>query len=135
MRPVLVLGLGTVLVFSAFAHAFLGWPAMRASLDAAGAPSELRDGLGVGWLFGSAAMATFGTIVLTAGNRLRRGDASGIATVRWIAICYLAFGLWAYVARGLAPHFLFFIAVGLSAGILTFGPWRVTGRMSTGGRA
>jgi len=123
MRVVLVLCAGTFMLLSALAHAFIGWPSVREALQAAGNPEELVSGLAAGWFFGTASMATFGAIVLSAGRRLRRGDRSALGSVRWIATCYLVFGLAAYVLRGFAPHFLLFVGTGVLAGIPAF-VWR-----------
>ena len=54
---------GVLLVLSALAHAFLGWPAMLAGLTEAGAGDDLTGALAVGWYFGSMAMFVFGLMM------------------------------------------------------------------------
>jgi hypothetical protein len=94
---------------------------MRAELVKAQAPADLVGALAAGWLFGSAAMAAFGTIVLVAAIRLRRGDASGTFALRAIGACYFTFGLIAFVAQGYEWFFLNFTAAGLLAGAPVIG--------------
>lgn len=117
MRSVLIRIAGGVFVLAAVAHAAGGWPAMEAALRTASAPEPLIGGLAAGWYFGSAAMAAFGILVFRAGARLAREDPSGLPTVRVIAATYVLFGIGAFLARGLNPHFLGFVAMGLLAGL------------------
>ena len=58
---------GFLLLLSAGAHAGLGWPAMREELTKVSASTDLMASMGIGWYFGSVAMAAFGAIVLSAG--------------------------------------------------------------------
>lgn len=109
-----VLG-GVMLVLSSAAHAFLGWPQMRAALVEVGAGAELVSALQVGWHFGSTAMLVFGLIVLRiATGRLDR------CAVRFIALGYLVFGAAAFLARDLNPHFLLFVATGIVLALFAF---------------
>jgi len=108
---------GALLVISALAHAFLGWPAMDAALANVGAGEALAGALAVGWYFGSMAMLVFGLIVL----RIAIRDGEPCA-VRFIAVGYLVFGLAAWLARDLNPHFLVFITIGVLLAV--FGFWR-----------
>jgi len=66
-------------------------------------------------------MATFGLIVVTSGLKLRRGDRSGVAPVRLVAACYFLFGLSAFIALDLSPHFAGFMVIGLLAGLPVLG--------------
>ena len=104
-----------LLILSALAHAFLGWPAMSAALAEVGAGADLSGALAVGWYFGSMAMLVFGLIVL--GITIRRGDPR---PVRFIALGYLAFGLTAWLTRDLSPHFLLFIVTGALLALFSF---------------
>ena len=63
---VALFGTGALLISSSFAHAFLGWPAIRQALVASNVDPGLVQGIGVGWLYGSAAMLTFGVLTLLA---------------------------------------------------------------------
>lgn len=114
-RKALGIAGGTLILLSALAHAFLGWPAMAGALAAAGAGEELAGALAVGWIFGSMAMAVFGLIVLETAVRGR-----GPAAVRFIAVGYLVFGLAAWLERDLNPHFLLFIATGVLLALFAF---------------
>ena len=106
---------GALILLSALAHAFLGWPAMAAALTAAGAGAELSGALAVGWTFGSMAMAVFGLIVLKiALSNAERG------AVRFIAFGYLVFGLAAWLERDLNPHFLLFVGTGVLLALFAF---------------
>jgi hypothetical protein len=117
MTHILAIVAGAFMLLSALAHGLLGWPVMRGELAKLGAPADLVGGLAAGWLFGSAAMATFGVTVILAALRLRRGDRSGAFALRAIAACYVVFGLAAFVARGFEPFFLNFVAAGALAGM------------------
>jgi hypothetical protein len=108
---------GALLLASGLAHAFLGWPAMAAALAAVEASEDLSGALAVGWYFGSMAMLVFGMIVL--GIAIRKADP---CAVRFIAIGYLVFGLAAWLARDLNPHFLLFIATGVVLAVFGFSP-------------
>ena len=117
MRSVLVLIAGVVMLLSSLAHGLVGWPMMRGLLRDGGAGEDLIGALAVGWYFGSVAMVAFGSIAIVAALRLRRGDRSGVAPGRLIALCYVLFGLAAFLSRGFNPHFLLFVATGLLAGL------------------
>jgi hypothetical protein len=103
------------LLLSSLAHAFLGWPAMRQALADAGAGEEIAGALAMGWLFGSMAMVVFGLVVLRTATR----DADPCA-VRFIAVGYLVFGVAAWLARDLNPHFLLFIVIGAVLAVFAF---------------
>ncbi len=115
VRTMLGILSGALLILSALAHALLGWPAMSAALVEVGAGEDLSGALAVGWYFGSMAMLVFGLIVL--GITIRRRDPRA---VRFIALGYLAFGLTAWLARDLSPHFLLFIATGMLLALFSF---------------
>lgn len=63
--PWLLLVTGILLILSAGAHALLGWPMVRGALQDFRVEDGLVQGVGIGWLYGSAAMLTFGALVLT----------------------------------------------------------------------
>jgi hypothetical protein len=112
VRGVAGLVAGAMMVLSSAAHSFVGWPQMRAPLEAAGAPRDLVLGLGFGWHFGGVAMLTFGAIVIFVfANRLR-GRVVPLAPAALIAVVYLTFGAWALLASG-DPFFLAFVVPGL----------------------
>jgi hypothetical protein len=108
LRVALGLVVGVVLLASALAHAFLGWPAMSAALAEIGAGEELVGALAVGWYFGSVAMLVFGLMVFRIAARRADPDPA-----RFIAVGYLVFGGTAWLVRDHNPHFLLFIATGL----------------------
>ncbi len=107
-RKVIGIAGGTLLVLSALAHAYFGWPAMAEALDDAAAGEDLVAALAVGWYFGSMAMLVFGLIVL----RIAIRDAD-TCSARFIAVGYLVFGVAAWLARDLNPHFLVFVTIGV----------------------
>lgn len=122
MKGTAILGIaaGAVLVLSALAHAFLGWPALHPALAASGVDESLIGAIAVGWYFGSVAMAVFGLIVLVMAVKLLRGRTVDMAPVAVMALGYLGFGLAAFLARDLNPHFLLFIGTGLLLGAFAF---------------
>jgi len=105
---------GLLLLLSAGAHAGLGWPAMRQELMKVAAPPDLMAAMSIGWYFGSAAMATFGAIALTAGV----GAVAAGGRVFWasmiVGLAYGGFGLATYAIYREA-HFLGFVVIGLLA--------------------
>jgi hypothetical protein len=121
MRSMLVLLAGVVMILSAAAHGLLGWPAMLQALHGAGAPADLAAALSIGWYFGSMAMLVFGVVTVLSALRLRRGDSSGVTTIRVIAAGYVLFGLAAILYRHLNAHFLLFVVTGALAGLPLWG--------------
>jgi hypothetical protein len=103
---------GALLLASAGAHAFLGWPAVRGELGRLSAPADLVGGLAIGWLFGSAAMLAFGLVVLACARDVHRGHAGTATPALIVGAAYGLFGLTAFLARGMNPHFTGFMVIG-----------------------
>lgn len=108
-----LLAAGVLMCASSLAHAFGGWPPLARELAGHGVPVELTDGLAVGWLFGSGAMAACGVLVLLARRELRRGAAAGAVTCAVVGTFYVVFGLAATAFRFPHLHFLTFVGLGL----------------------
>jgi hypothetical protein len=104
--------LGVLLVASAAAHAFAGWPPLGGALRETGVDPNIIAALSVGWWFGSVAMATFGVLVLLAARRLHGPEPLARRVGLVIGLAYLLFGIAASVYRFPNPHFLFFVAMG-----------------------
>ncbi len=102
-----------LLIASAFAHAFLGWPPFQSLLKQAGVEAEATAALEVGWYFGSLAMLAFGAIVFLAAARAIRGEQAANGSLWIIGAAYTLYGVVAYVARDFNPHFLLFVVTGL----------------------
>ncbi len=102
-----------LLIASAFAHAFLGWPPFQASLDQAGVDAEVAAALRIGWYFGSLAMLAFGAIAFLAAARAIRGEQAANGSLWIIGTAYTLYGVVAYVVRDFNPHFLLFVVTGL----------------------
>lgn len=113
MRGIVLQIAGVLTLLSVIPHAFLAWPAFRRDLLAGGTDPNVVGALAAGWMFGSTAMVVFGILGLVAGARLRRGDRSGVTVMRIIALAYVLFGAAAFVARGMNPHFMYFVAIGV----------------------
>lgn len=113
VRAVVLLVAGLLLLLSACAHAFLGWPHLRGDLAEIGAGPGLAGAIGTGWLFGSVAMLAFGLIVLPAGIAAWRGGAVAAAPLWVIAAAYVIFGTAALALRGHSLHFWAFILIGI----------------------
>jgi hypothetical protein len=118
MKARVVLGFlaGLLLVASAGAHAFLGWPPFQSLLEQAGVDADVTAALGVGWYFGSVAMLAFGVIVLHAALQALKGRRAPVGVLWIIAAAYTVYGLTVYVARDFNPHFLVFVVTGLLVG-------------------
>lgn len=117
-----LLGFFTALVLfaSAAAHALVGWPQLRRSLDAAGLDAAVIGALAVGWIFGSASMLAFGGIVVHQAVRRSRGREVHPAPLGVISVVYLVYGLSAYLLRDLNPHFLLFVVTGVLVGLFAY---------------
>src|SRR5215210_8749447 len=64
LRNLLVIAASVLLIASSGAHSLLGWPALRAKLDAASVPADLVQGLAMGWHFAGLAMLVLGIVTL-----------------------------------------------------------------------
>lgn len=114
---------GVILALSSLAHTFAGWPALSGALGAANAPADLVTGLEIGWKWGGAAMFVFGAMVVVTFGRRLRGEPAPTGHAAFIAIAYVTFGLWAFVASSRDPFFFFvFIGPGLLLGFASAGP-------------
>ncbi len=121
IRTVVLLLAGILMLLASFAHALAGWPHFATELGASGAPADLLVPLSIGWHWGSAAMGAFGLIVLTAAWKRWRGDRSGAWAVKWVAACWMLFGLATNVKFGFSGHFVGFMVVGALAWVPLLG--------------
>ncbi len=112
-----VLVFGSLVFLMGFPHALLGWPAFSAALTEAGVATDVREGLAVGWTFGSAAMFALGTLSVFSFFQLRRGNRYARTVVLVVGAMYLVFGLGAFLWRGGKPHFLAFMLVGVGLAV------------------
>lgn len=113
MRGTVLQIAGALTLLSVIPHAFLAWPSFRRDLLTTGVDPNVVGALAAGWMFGSTAMVVFGLLGLVSGARLRRGDRSGVTVMRLVALAYVLFGATAFVARGMNPHFMYFVAIGV----------------------
>jgi len=117
VQAILGLAAGTVLCLSSLAHAFLGWPPLRAALAKASVDPGLVEALEAGWYFGSISMAVFGIMHFLAVRHAMKGQQVFSGAAGTIAVGYLVFGSAAYFLRHQNPHFLLFVGTGLLAGL------------------
>jgi hypothetical protein len=103
---------GTLMLLSAAAHGFLGWPALRAELSRTTAPPDLVAGLGIGWWFGSVAMAAFAAIVLHLAWQLWRDQPVSLAPAAIVGAAYVLFGAVAIALQGASPPMISFVVLG-----------------------
>jgi hypothetical protein len=111
-RSILGLIASIVIIGSSAAHSFLGWKQLGGSLARGNAPADLIGGIRVGWLWGGAAMLTFGIIALAIFFHRLRGDVVQTFPAAITGVAYVAFGLWALVESG-NPFFLIFVIPGV----------------------
>jgi hypothetical protein len=97
---------GSLLLLSSPAHAFLGWPPIRDRLAQGGVAGDLIAAIAIGWYFGSVAMAAFGVIVFLTWLEQRGKATVGRFVAGTVAVAYLSFGAAAYLSRSYNPHFL-----------------------------
>jgi len=119
---------GLLLLLSASAHAGLGWPAMREELTKVSASADLMASMGIGWHFGSVAMAAFGAITLSAGLGAVTTGGQAFWASLIVGLAYSGFGLVTYAIYR-EPHFFGFVAIGLLAVV---GSLRALGRRAKG---
>jgi hypothetical protein len=117
LRPVFGIAAGIFLIVSSVAHSILGWRSMAERLAATNAPSDLQNGLRVGWQFGGAVMLALGVMVIHIFVGRLKGEARSLAPVAIVSVTYLAFGAWAAAATGGDPFFLLFLVPGLLLGL------------------
>lgn len=103
---------GVLLLLAGIAHAF-GFAQFDDGL--AHVVADVRAGLHVGWLWGSATFGALGLGVLWAALRWRAGHDPRPAVLP-AALALVTFGTAAFVARDLNPHFLGFVGLGLLVG-------------------
>ena len=121
LAPWLLFLVGILLLLSAAAHGFAGWSAMREGLAETDASEDLTQAIGIGWLYGGAAMLAFGVLVLQAWWWARAGKAGAAAIAGWISLLYLGFGGWAYVTSSFNPHFFAFLVPGVLLAVAWLG--------------
>jgi len=72
-----VLGAGALILAGGLAHTFLGWPALRAEMNARSVPPDLMRAAGIGWIFGGTAMDVLGVLTIMSWSMLRSGVRAG----------------------------------------------------------
>lgn len=107
----LVVG-GVLMLLSAFAHAFQGWPAMAAGLAPHPVDPEIHAALAIGWIWGSACMAGLGVLTLCCLPGVRCGERSARIATATAGFTWLLFGLGALYWRWPKTHFLAFVVLG-----------------------
>ncbi|HEV7767338.1 MAG TPA: hypothetical protein VGQ76_20215 [Thermoanaerobaculia bacterium] len=110
-RAVLGLIVGAFLIVNSFGHTILGWRALGTQLARGGAPSNLIDGIHIGWQFGGVGMFTFGLIAVVIFLQRLRGALVSTLPTMLIGVVYVAFGAWAMYASG-NPFFLILVLPG-----------------------
>jgi len=120
LAAILVVLGGVLMLLSAYAHAFQGWPAMAEGLAPHPVDAELRAALAIGWIWGSACMAGLGVLTLGCLRGLRRGERSARIATAVAGFTWLLFGLAALYWRWPKTHFLAFVVLGaiVLAGLL-----------------
>ncbi|HET7433602.1 MAG TPA: hypothetical protein VFN10_02695 [Thermoanaerobaculia bacterium] len=103
---------GVALLLSACAHSLMGWPSVRAKLDAVHASAELIQMFAVGWHFGGVAMVAFGLIAIYLFAKCLRGERPSLVPVTIIAAAYIAFGAWGLFTSRFDLFFLIFLIPG-----------------------
>ncbi len=114
VRNVLGLLAALILLLSACAHSFLGWPSLRSQLEATHAPADLVQGLRIGWQFGGVAMVLFAIIMIVVFVPRLRGENVSPFPALAIGIAYLAFAVWAFALTKNPFFSVFFVPAVLS---------------------
>ena len=122
-RASLLFAAAALMGFAALTNAFIGVPHLQEDLVEIQVRPTLLRAVSVGMQFGAYAMFAFTLIVLHAGTRAARGEATARLPLAFIAILYAAFGVAAFVAMG-SPHALGYAAAGVAIGIAAALPER-----------
>ena len=121
VRAALLWAAGALMGFAALVNAFVGVPHLREDLVEIHVRPTLLRAVSVGMQFGAYAMFAFALIVLHAGARAARGEATARLPLAIIAILYAAFGIPVFVAMG-SPHAFGYALAGLAVGIAAAAP-------------
>jgi len=113
MRIVLGFVLAAFLIVSSFMHSVLGWRSLSGQLRGAHAPEELIAHLALGWHLCSAAMFTFGVILIFLYAKFLRDRATPLWVAQSIALFYVGYGIWAQVQSHNSFFAVMFIVPGL----------------------
>lgn len=103
---------GAMLVMSAFAHSFLGWPELRNRIAIAQIDYDLTSGILVAWSFGRMAMAAFGVILWPLFFSALKGNDVSLQPAFMVGIGYLLLGTWSVLRVETNPFFLLFLISG-----------------------
>jgi F0F1-type ATP synthase membrane subunit c/vacuolar-type H+-ATPase subunit K len=125
VRATIGLVAGLMILGSSVGHSIAGWRALRGSLEQARVPSDLMQGLHIGWQFAGAAMLTFGILLVWTYVDALRGRAVSFRVPYLASLMYLLFGMWSYSAA----HDRFFLTVFVVPGVLLAVAARPSGRV------
>jgi uncharacterized membrane protein YhaH (DUF805 family) len=114
LRIVLGFVVAAFLIISSFLHTILGWKSLSGQLREAHAPEVLIAHLALGWHMGSAAMFTFGAILILLFAKRFRDRTTSLWIGQLIAIFYTGYGVWAQAES----HNSFFAAMFIVPGLL-----------------
>jgi hypothetical protein len=112
LRNSLVIAASVLLIASSGAHSLLGWPALRAKLDAASVPADLVQGLAMGWHFAGLVMLVLGIVTLWLLRVERHHGANVRLPLFVIGGAYELFGIGCLVLLGWDPFLLTFLVPG-----------------------
>jgi hypothetical protein len=113
LRIVLGLVVAAFIIISSFLHSILGWKSLSGQLREAHAPEELIAHLALGWHMCSAAMFTFGAILIFLFAKHLRDRTTSLRIGQVIAIFYAGYGVWAQVESHNSFFAVMFIVPGL----------------------
>jgi hypothetical protein len=109
-----LLGIGGAFILaSAFLHAIVNVPHLRADMIEIGMRPTLLRAVSLVLWFSVVAMFGFAALVLQAAAASLRGGAPRAAPLWIVSAAYVAFGIVASVAVAPSPHFLGYTAMGL----------------------
>lgn len=116
MKSILMLVSGVLCIAGGLLHAS-GFRMIHAEAAKAGVTGELAEVVDLAWVFMSMGFLTFGAILVTCGLQMRKRNYGGRSLAGWAAAGLTLFSVWAMIRFGFNFHFLYFLVVGMLAGL------------------
>ena len=119
MKSILMLVSGVLCIAGGLLHAS-GFQMIHGEAAKSGVTGELAEVVDLAWVFMSMGFLTFGAILVTCGFQMRKRNYGGKWLAGWAAAGLTLFSVWATIRFGFNFHFLYFLIVGILAGLACF---------------
>jgi hypothetical protein len=116
MKSILMLVSGVLCTGGGLLHGS-GLLVIHGEVAKANVTGDLADVVDLAWVFMSMGFLTFGAILITCGIQMRKKNYAGRVFAGWAAACLTVFSAGAMIRFGFNLHFLYFLIVGVVAGL------------------